>query len=102
DKLIEAYADGELRPRLVEAEAAALAAAAEQQARQSGQTEVKFDPANFKEQARKRVAAGLLVGEVARQNDLKLDSKRLTETLQLIASTYEDPEQVIELHRNDP
>lgn len=102
DKLIEAYAHVELPPRLVEAEAAALAAAAEQQARQSGQTEVKFDPANFKEQARKRVAAGLLVGEVARQNDLKLDSKRLTETLQLIASTYEDPEQVIELYRNDP
>src|SRR5690606_31776540 len=79
-----------------------LAAAPEQRARQSGQTEVKFDPANFKEQARKRVAAGLLVGEVARQNELKLDNKRLTETLQLIASTYEDPEQVIELYRNDP
>jgi trigger factor len=52
--------------------------------------------------ARNRVAAGLLVGEVARQNNLKLDNKRVTETLQLIASTYEDPGQVVELYRNDP
>jgi len=27
---------------------------------------------------------------------------RVRETLQLIASTYEDPSQVIELYRNDP
>ena len=52
--------------------------------------------------ARNRVAAALLVGEVARQNNLKLDSRRLNETLQLIASTYEDPQQVIDLYRNDP
>ena len=38
----------------------------------------------------------------ARQNNLKLDPARLNETLQLIASTYEDPQQVIELYRNDP
>ena len=44
----------------------------------------------------------LAVGEIARQNDLKLDSARLKETMQLIASTYEDPSQVIELYRNDP
>ena len=42
------------------------------------------------------------MGEVARQNDLMLDPKRLNETLQLIASTYEDPQQVVELYRNDP
>ena len=42
------------------------------------------------------------VGEVARRNQLRLDPKRLNETLRLIASTYEEPEQVIELYRNDP
>ena len=52
--------------------------------------------------ARKRVAAGLLVGEIARQNDLTLDPARLNETMRLIASTYEEPQQVIELYRNDP
>ena len=63
-------------------------------------------PANaheqFLEAARKRVLAGLLVGEVARRHDLRLDPKRLNETLRLIASTYEEPEQVIEMYRNDP
>jgi trigger factor len=102
EKLVAAYASVELPPRLIEAEARQLAANAEQQARQQGQANPKFSPEPFMAAARNRTAAGLLVGEVARQNGLKLDPKRLTETLQLIASTYEDPQQVIELYRNDP
>ncbi|MBC8774816.1 hypothetical protein HGT74_21460, partial [Stenotrophomonas maltophilia] len=39
-----------------------------------------------------RVLVGLLVGEVARINDLRLEAKRLNETMRLIASTYEEPE----------
>ena len=74
---------------------------AEQQARQQGQ-QVTLSHEQFLSGAHNRVAAALLVGEVARQNDLKLDSARLKETMQLIASTYEDPSQVIELYRNDP
>ena len=57
---------------------------------------------NFLDPARKRVLVGLLVGEVARVNQLRLDPKRVSETLRLIASTYEEPEQVIEMYRNDP
>ena len=102
EKLVAAFASVELPPRLVQAEARQMAAAAEQQARQQGQPNAKFDAESFMAAARNRVAAGLLVGEVARQNDLKLDPKRLNEMLQLIASTYEDPQQVIELYRNDP
>jgi trigger factor len=56
----------------------------------------------FVDAARKRVLVGLLVGEVARRNELRLDPKRVSETLRLIASTYEEPEQVIEMYRNDP
>jgi trigger factor len=101
-RLVEAFKGVELPPRLVQAEARNMAAAAEQQARQQGQANAKADPEQFMAAAHNRVAAGLLVGEVARQNELKLDPKRLNETLQLIASTYEEPEQVIELYRNDP
>src|SRR5690606_30230041 len=89
-KLVAAYADVELPPRLVEAEARNMAANAQQQARQQGQANASFEASQFKDAAHKRVAAGLLVGEIARQNKLSLDNKRLTETLQLIASTYED------------
>ena len=100
-KLVAAYKDVELPPRLIEAEARSMAATATQQARQQGQANLSFEPGQFTEAARNRVAAALLVGEVARQNDLRLDNKRLTETLQLIASTYEDPAQVVELYRSD-
>jgi trigger factor len=102
EKLVAAHADVELPPRLIEGEARNMAATAEQQARQQGQANAKFSADQFMAAARNRTAAGLLVGEIARQNDLRLDSKRLNETLQLIASTYEDPSQVIELYRNDP
>jgi trigger factor len=100
-KLVAAYAHVELPPRLVEAEARSLANAAAEQARQQGQN-VKMLPENFMVPARNRVAAGLLVGEIARQNGLKLDPARVRETMNLIASTYEDPNQVIELYKNDP
>ena len=43
-----------------------------------------------------------LQGEIARRNELRLDPERLNELLRLIASTYEEPQQVIELYRNDP
>jgi trigger factor len=100
-KLIEAYAHVELPPRLIASEAQNMARNTEQQARQQGQ-QVNVQPEQFMPAAQNRVAAALLVGEIARKNSLKLDSARLKETMQLIASTYEDPSQVIELYRNDP
>ena len=101
-KLVAAYADVEMPPRLVEIEARSLAQASAENARQQGQTEVTESPQPFMNAARQRVAAGLLVGEIARQNSLSLEPARVRETMQLIASTYEDPGQVIELYRNDP
>ena len=52
--------------------------------------------------ARKRVIAGLLMGEIARKQGLKIDRTRIAEQLAAIASTYEEPEQVIELYNGDP
>ena len=100
DQLVAAYKDVELPPRLVENEANALQANAAEQARRQGQ-QLNADPSAFQEAARKRVLVGLLVGEVARRNDLRLEPERLNETMRLIASTYEQPEQVIALYRND-
>ncbi|MFC7301466.1 trigger factor [Cognatiluteimonas weifangensis] len=105
EQLVAAYAEVELPPRLVEQEARGMAQQALQQARQQGQ-QIAALPDNahepFLDAARKRVLVGLLVGEVARRNELRLDPKRLNELLRLIASTYEEPQQVIELYRNDP
>ena len=105
EQLSAAYAGVELPPRLVEQEARTLAQAALQQARQQGQANAALAPnahEAFLEPARKRVLLALLVGEVARRNELRLEPQRLNELLRLIASTYEEPQQVIELYRNDP
>ncbi|MCY7354458.1 MAG: trigger factor [Lysobacter sp.] len=101
EQLIAAYSQVEMPPRLVENEARAMANNAAEQARQQGQR-IEVVPGPFMDAARKRVLVGLLVGEIARNHDLRLESKRLNETLRLIASTYEEPDQVVELYRNDP
>ena len=104
EQLIAAYASVEMPPRLVENEARAMLAQQVEQIRRSGRNpgDVPADAhEGFKEAAAKRVLVGLLVGEIARRNQLMLDPKRVNETLKLIASTYEEPQQVIELYRND-
>src|SRR5690606_10356480 len=103
EQLVAAYAEVEMPPKLVENEARDLVAQAAEQARRQGRNaEVPADAhLQFMDAARKRVLVGLLVGEVARRNELKLDPQRVNETLNLIASTYEEPQEVIQLYRND-
>lgn len=97
EALASAYAATDLPPRLVEQEARGLAA---QQAQGGAVPEDAHKI--FLEPAAKRVRLALLVGEVARRNELRLDPRRLNELMRLIASTYEEPQQVIDLYRNDP
>jgi trigger factor len=101
-RLVNTFGNVEMPPRLVEFEARQLARTTAENARAQGQVNVVESPEPFMVPARQRVAAGLLVGEIARRNGLALDPARVRETMQLIASTYEDPGQVIELYRNDP
>lgn len=103
EQIIATWGHVEMPSRMVEAEARAMADQAVEQARRQGR---KGEPPadawkGFEDAARKRVLVGLLVGEVARRNELRLDQARVEETLNLIASTYEEPEQVVELYRND-
>lgn len=103
EQLVAAYAHVDMPPRVVENEARAMLAQTVEQARRQGrQVEPPADAwRELLEPARKRVTVALLVGEIARRNELVLDPKRLNETLRLIASTYEEPQQVIDLYRND-
>ena len=103
DQLIEKYQDVEMPPRLVEQEARSMVAQVAEQARQQGQHYPVDSDAHlgFLDSARKRVLVAMLVGEVARKNDLRLDGARVNETINLIASTYENPQQVIDLYAQD-
>lgn len=101
DKLVAHYADIDLPRGLVDAEAAELARRTREQAKQQGQKDISISPEAYQGAARRRVAVGLALSELARQQGIQLDGQRLNEALATIASTYEEPQQVIELYRND-
>jgi len=100
-KLLSAFPDIDLPQGMIDAEARALHQQAQMQAKQQGQA-FDAEPSAFADMARRRVSAGVLIGELARQNDIRPDSRRVAETLASIASTYEEPEQVVELYQRDP
>jgi trigger factor len=52
--------------------------------------------------AHQRVIAGLLLRQIAQSNNLRVNNRKVTERIAKIASTYEEPEQVIELYRSNP
>lgn len=55
----------------------------------------------FVPQAERRVKLGLIVGEVIRQNGLQRDPSRVEAMLQSVASTYEDPQALVEYYRSN-
>lgn len=55
----------------------------------------------FTEQAEKRVKIGLLLGEVIKQNELKVDDQKVDELIESAASAYEDPQEVINYYKNN-
>ncbi|CUS49378.1 MAG: trigger factor tig [Idiomarinaceae bacterium HL-53] len=55
----------------------------------------------FNEQADERVKVGLLLGEVIRSNELKVDEARVEALIESTASAYEDPEQVIAYYKQN-
>jgi trigger factor len=58
-------------------------------------------PEPFVEGARKRVALGLLIGELIRTRGLKIDRERVEARLADLAASYPDPEQIIKAYRQN-
>lgn len=52
----------------------------------------------FRKEAVKRVQLGLLVGELVKLEEIKLDQSRFDTTLKEMASSYEQPQQVLEYY----
>ena len=55
----------------------------------------------FMDAAGKRVKSGLLLSEIARQNSIMVDGARVRATIESMADTYEQPQEVIRLYYND-
>lgn len=77
-------------------------AEANERARRAGQP-TPPEPAleSFRETARRRVLVGLLLAELAGRNQIRLDGERVRSALAAIASTYEDPSEVIALYQQN-
>ncbi|GAB6040001.1 trigger factor [Endothiovibrio diazotrophicus] len=56
----------------------------------------------FEEQARRRVALGLMVGEIVRSGEMKADTDRVRAKVEELASTYEEPAEVIAWYYKNP
>ncbi len=97
EKLAEAHPDLEVPEVMVESEVRALL----QGRVPEGQEPPKEALDTARPMARKRVAAALLMGEIARRQELELDRSRVAELMAAIASTYEEPEKVIEMYNGD-
>ena len=98
EKLADTHAELEVPNMMVQAEARNLATGSVPRGQQPPPQLIEA----AQPMARKRVIAGLLMGEIARKNELKIDRTRVAEQLAAIASTYEEPEKVVELYNNDP
>ena len=56
---------------------------------------------HFKEPATKRVRSGLLLAELAQQNKIRVDGPKVREAIELIAETYEEPQEVVQMYYKD-
>ena len=56
----------------------------------------------FQDQAQRRIKTGLLFQQLVQDGNLEVDSERVDEKIREIASTYQDPDEVVEYYNNNP
>ena len=59
-------------------------------------------PEPFVEPARRRVALGMLIGEVIKTRGIQIDRAKVDERLNEMASAYPDPESILKAYRQNP
>ena len=64
---------------------------------------VKLPPREpFEQPAKFRVALGMLIGEIVRKHEIRVDAAKVQEKLQQIGESYGDAEGVIKIYRSNP
>ncbi|PCH66115.1 MAG: trigger factor [Gammaproteobacteria bacterium] len=62
---------------------------------------IPFDVNNFKDSAKRRVSLSLLIGKIINDNEIKPDEDRIKAAIDTIATSYDDPEDVVKFYMND-
>ncbi len=75
-------------------------------AERAGKAKLKLEDLNlpsdmFENQAKRRVALGLILGEIIKKNELKLDADKVRAAIDDMAKSYEKPEDVINWYYAD-
>jgi trigger factor len=98
DRLLEMHEDLEVPESAVTNEARNML----QQMLRGAEIEVTEEMLDhFREPARKRVRSGLLLAELARQNEIAIDGAKVREAIEEIAQTYEEPREVVQMYYRD-
>jgi len=63
--------------------------------------DVKPANADFEDQAKRRVALGLILAEIIQKNEIKVDADQVRAVVDEMAASYEDPEQVVSWYYGD-
>jgi trigger factor len=89
----------EIPQAMVKQEAQAMLEQTKANMAQSGHSSNMELPAElFEEQATRRVSLGLIVAEVVKANEIKLDEERVRARVEEVAQSYEQPQEVIDYY----
>lgn len=98
DRLLEMHPDLEVPPSIVNNEAYNML----QQMLRGAKLDITKEMLDhFQEPATKRVRSGLLLAEIAQQNKIKIDGAKVREAIEMVAQTYEEPREVVQMYYND-
>ncbi len=101
DKLLEAN-PVEVPQAMIDHEAETMAQQMRSQMHiPAGKSGVDINADMFSEQAKRRVSLGLVIGELIKANELKVDADRLRAEVERLAAGYEQPQQVIDWYYGD-
>ena len=93
----------EVPDAMVQQEAERMKQQAVQEMQARGQQTAMDLPASiFEDQARVRVHLGLLVGQIIDDHKLEAGEDELRQTIEKLAQSYEDPQEVVDYYMNNP
>jgi trigger factor len=88
---------------MITEEAGRMKQQAQQEMAQAGQqSNVDLPLSMFEDQAKRRVALGLLLGAIMREEKVELDQDRVNATIDEFAASYENPAELKEFYANNP
>lgn len=90
--------DVSLPKALVEEEAKNMAQQMQQQYQAQQQSEAELQTSLFEEQAKRRVALGLVLADIVKENEIKASENLVKEKINELAATYENPQEVMDYY----